>query len=223
MNKKNAIQKRCVKSITIEQIIKVCCYISIPLVSLIVVTLVMSFCLSGEINSNINNVFSFNVMFINFSLPMIVILGIIPTVILILSEKCTGRDLGFIITKKSTYLILVVCIGIIALCSVSLAKQSLKISLSMLIIHFLCVAIAEEIMLRSIIYYNTEKMFGCILNCVINGVIFAFIYHSNEDFLSNLIIRFPLGFLLAYVRLKQDDIFASVGIHWMYNILISTI
>ena len=217
------MNKKIVKDITIEQIIEVCCYISLPLLSLIVATLVMSFCLSGEINSNINNVSSCGIMFLNFSFPMIVILGVIPTFILIISKKCTGRELGFIITKKSTYLILIICIGVITVCAVCLERQSLEISLTMIIIHFLCVAISEEIMLRSILYYLTKKMFGCILNCIVNGLIFAFIYHSNEEFLPNLIIRFPLGFLLAYVRFRQDDVYASVGIHWMYNILISTI
>ena len=101
------MNKKIVKDITIEQIIEGCCYISLPLLSLIVATLVMSFCLSGEINSNINNVSSCGIMFLNFSFPMIVILGVIPTFILIISKKCTGRELGFIITKKSTYLILI--------------------------------------------------------------------------------------------------------------------
>lgn len=223
MNIKNITHKFIVKKFTIEQIVKLCCYISLPLVTLIIATLVISICVSGDINSNINNVTTFSVMFFNFSLPMLLILGVLPTLILMLSEKCTVKQLGFVITKKSTYLILFMCIGIIVACSNVLAGQELQISLSMLIIHFLCVAISEEIMLRSVIYHKTSEMFGSILNCIINGLIFAFVYHSNEDFLSNFIIRFPLGFLLAYVRYKQDDVYAPIGIHWMYNILISTI
>lgn len=106
MNIKNITYKFIVKKFTIEQIVKVCCYISIPLVALIIATLVISMCVSGDINSNINNVTTFSVMFLNFSLPMLLLLGVLPTLILILSEKCTVKQLGFVITKNSTYIIL---------------------------------------------------------------------------------------------------------------------
>lgn len=210
-----------VKKMSVEDFIKLCGYISIPLVLLIVSTIVISYTLSGNINSNVNNTDSFVVMLLNFSMPMVIVLGVIPLFLLKCTSKVSWNELGFVVRKGSSYVICMVCTIVVIVCSFQLSKQSLDISLPMVLVHFFCVAVAEEIMLRSIIYYNTSKVFGKVLNCMINGLIFAFIYHSNEDFISNLIIRFPLGFVLAIVRMRQDDIYPSIGIHWMYNVLVS--
>ncbi|NLE24261.1 MAG: CPBP family intramembrane metalloprotease [Clostridiaceae bacterium] len=61
------------------------------------------------------------------------------------------------------------------------------------------------------------------LLCIINAIIFAFVYHSSEDFLSNLLARVPLGFALSYGRLKSNDIYLPIALHWAYNMAVTAI
>ena len=91
-------------------------------------------------------------------------------------------------------------------------------------IHFLAVAISEEVILRSIIMHEMKNiLFNKFLLCIINAIIFAFVYHSSEDFLSNLLVRVPLGFALSYARLKSNDIYLPIALHWAYNMAVTAI
>lgn len=209
----------------IEHLIKLVCYISFPLILLFLLTIAISLIMTGGLNTNVNNANSFINVLLIFSLPMIVSLAIISLVIKIAVEKNSLEQLGVATPKKKN---VIMCI-VMSLTSIALAvilsnAKGLNVSAWTVLIHFFFVAVAEEIILRSVIldelqYITTNKL----LLCMINGAIFAFIYHSSEDFASNLLVRVPLGVVLCVIRIKCDSVYPAIAFHWLYNMFVSTI
>lgn len=209
----------------IEHLIKIACYISFPLILLFFLTIIMSLTTTGSLNTNVNNADSFISVFLTFSLPMVVALAIIPLVIKVAIEKYSLKQLGLAApSKQSIVACFVMSVASIALATVLSDVEGLNVSAWTVLVHFFFVAVAEEIILRSIIldelkYFTANKL----LLCLINGMIFAFIYHSSEDLASNLLVRVPLGFALCMVRVKSNSVYPAVALHWLYNMFISTI
>ena len=103
-------------------------------------------------------------------------------------------------------------------------KPELEISPWTVWAHFFFVAVAEECMLRGVIHEQLQDFSGNkFILCLLNGLIFAFVYHSNEDFWSNLLIRVPLGFALCLVRIKSNSLYPAIALHWLYNMAVTTI
>lgn len=209
----------------IEHLIKIACYISFPLILLFFLTIVMSLTTTGSLNTNVNNADSFISVFLTFSLPMVVALAIIPLVIKVAIGKCSLKQLGLAApSKQSIAACLVMSVASIALATVLSDVEGLNVSAWTVLIHFFFVAIAEEVILRSIIMDELQHFTANrLLLCLINGAIFAFIYHSSEDVASNLFVRVPLGFALSIVRMKSNSVYPAVTLHWLYNMFISTI
>lgn len=79
----------------------------------------------------------------------------------------------------------------------------------------LVIAISEEYLFR---YYlmdgsNSKSII------IISSLVFAFVVHSNEPFLSNLVIRFPLGAILGSVYYKNKNFLLPTTLHLFYNLL----
>lgn len=65
----------------LQGVIKIICYISLPLIVLFWGTIVSSLLISGSINTNVNTATSFVQVAVSFSLPMLITLTIIPLTI----------------------------------------------------------------------------------------------------------------------------------------------
>lgn len=91
------------------------------------------------------------------------------------------------------------------------------------IFHFIVVAIAEEVMIRSVLMHELQKSFNTAWTVIIGSAIFAFAYHSGGDVISNILVRFPLGIGLGVLRVYTGNIYNSTLAHFWYNILVSTL
>lgn len=92
---------------------------------------------------------------------------------------------------------------------------------TMLILHFILIGYSEEMLYRMIILDRMECSYTTLESVVLTSLIFAFLGHISEPFLDNLIIRFPLGIFLSFLRIKFNNIGVPTIIHAFYNILVT--
>ena len=224
MNTKNEVAMFSEK--TFERVLSTACYLSVPLIFLFALTIVMSLLTTGGINTNVNNASNLLTVLLSFSLPMIVALAAVPLVFKICVQRHSAAALGLAFPQNPVTIISsgVMIVGTVAMTVILSTVRTLEISPWTIWIHFFFVAVAEEIMLRSIIMdelrFFTENKW---ILCLLNGVIFAFVYHSNEGFWANLLVRVPLGFVLSMVREKCGNVYPAIMMHWLYNMFVTTL
>ena len=210
----------------VQRVIRTVCYVSLPLILLFFLTIGISLAVTGGVNTNINTTTDFGTVFLSFSLPMLTALAAVPLLVKMMGQKCGAAQLGLCLPRQ--WLNVAFCAataaGAILLTFRLAGTEGLELAPWTVCIHFLCVAVAEEVMLRSILM---DELQGLVSNrwllALLNGVIFAFVYHSNEGFLPNLLVRVPLGFVLSMVRLKSNSVYPAIGLHWFYNMLVTTL
>lgn len=219
-------QKRIFSEQALERALSLACYLSLPLILLFGLTITLSLVTTGGLNTNVNAADSFCAVFLSFSLPMMLALAAIPLWFKMGVQKRSAAQLGLTFPKSRLNLMAcaVMAAGSAVLAVVLSGAEGLEVSAWTVWLHFFFVAVAEEIMLRSIImdelrFFTRNKWVLCLLN----GVIFAFVYHSSEDFWSNLLVRVPLGFVLSLVRVKSDNVYPAIMLHWLYNMFVTTI
>ena len=144
----------------IEEIIKIVCYISFPLIFLFTGTMLSSVIISGNINTDVNAASNFFQVLVSFSLPMFISLAIIPIAIQVFLQHKSFEILGFV--KKPKRWSLIACIallGIVVLVTIYLnQKLETEISAMTICIHFLSVAISEEVILRSVVMNEMKNI-----------------------------------------------------------------
>ncbi|MFR9275486.1 CPBP family intramembrane glutamic endopeptidase [Finegoldia magna] len=88
------------------------------------------------------------------------------------------------------------------------------------IVHYLIVATGEEYIYRHLLISLLYKKMSIIISCAISSIVFAFILHNNEDFLTNLVIRLPLALMLSGIYVKTKSLSLPIVIHAIYNLLV---
>lgn len=209
-----------------EGLLRLICFISLPLLLLFGMTILFSLLFTGGLNTNVNQAEGFLNVFVSFSLPMVLALGAIPLAVQLWLRKCSPHELGLSIPQKKAWRIscAVMAAGTAVLAAVLSGTDSLTQSAWTVWSHFFFVAVAEEIMLRSILAFELgEFVENKWLLCLVNGILFAFVYHSNDAFLPNLLVRVPLGFVLCLVRVNSGSVYPAIMLHWLYNMFVVTI
>lgn len=210
---------------TLEGLLKLACCISLPLILLFGLTIALSLVTTGALNTDVNGAGDFSTVFLSFSLPMVLALGAAPLLYKLGIEKCGAARLGLALPRGKGSRIACVVMAAGSVLPVFMAgSQWLEVSVWTVWCHFFFVAVAEELMLRSVILDELRAFLrNKWLLCLVNGAIFAFVYHSNSDFLSNLLVRLPLGFVLCLVREESDSVYPAIALHWLYNMFVITI
>lgn len=87
------------------------------------------------------------------------------------------------------------------------------------VVFQLCaIGISEEILCRGILYFEIKQGFHSNwLAIVLSSVIFAFLFHSGDTDLANLMVRLPLGVVLALLRSYTGNVYSSIIAHIWYN------
>jgi membrane protease YdiL (CAAX protease family) len=65
-----------------------------------------------------------------------------------------------------------------------------------------------------------SRNLGKVVSMILSSLIFAFIFHSNEDILTNLIIRVPLGIIFGSIYLYTKNLSSSILLHWFYDVIV---
>lgn len=88
------------------------------------------------------------------------------------------------------------------------------------IVHYLIVATGEEYIYRHLLIGLLSKKMSIIISCILSSIVFAFILHNNEDFVTNLVIRLPLALMLSGIYVKTKSLSLPIVIHAIYNLLV---
>lgn len=211
---------------TLERLLCLACFVSLPLIGLFALTMGMSWLTTGGIQTNVNETGDLVTVLLSFSLPMVLALAAAPVAVKCLAQKRSLKDLG--LAPQRSLGNGIAC-AVMAALSVVLAvvlgsKEGLEASAWTVLIHFFFVALSEEVMLRGVVHDELSALTkNPWLLCLANGLIFAFVYHSNSDFWSNLLIRVPMGAGLCLVRMKSKSLYPAIMLHWLYNMFVTTI
>ena len=154
------------------------------------------------------------------SLPLFICFVVIPIAVLKLKDRVELREIGIsgniqLLSGVSTTLLLIGVLVIIYLQS----KQGNFYTLLPILVHLFFVALSEEVLTRGIIIRELMKIFSKNIALLLSALIFAIVFHSRENILINLIIRFPLGLVFGKTYFVTRNIYASVAMHWLYNLI----
>lgn len=181
----------------INRIINCLCQVVISNISLVLYILISGLCFHNKSN------------FLLLTVPTIFALVFQPILLAkVLSLYDNTKNVKYFLCG----IIFLLLIFIIAMCPLS--------DRVILIIHFMIIAYSEEILYRVILLEELDASFNPLASIVISSLFFAFLGHLSEPILSNLIIRFPLGIILAFVKMKTHTVVFPTFVHALYNIML---
>lgn len=85
------------------------------------------------------------------------------------------------------------------------------------VIFYFGIGIFEEILFRHILWEHLRSEFDMKGTLIINAIIFSFLFHINSSFISNCIIRFPIGILFGLIS-NRYGLSKSIIAHSLYDI-----
>lgn len=154
-----------------------------------------------------------------FSLPMLLFFVIVPVMVQ-LKNKVSLEELGLKlkIDKKNIILITInlSVVGYMFYRIVILGKS--WDSVIPVLLQLCAIGISEEVLCRGVVSYKINQIINSKLICVlISSLIFAFLFHSGDTDLANLLVRLPLGLILGAVRYYTGNVYNSIAMHIWYN------
>ncbi|HAA64893.1 MAG TPA: CPBP family intramembrane metalloprotease, partial [Thermoanaerobacter sp.] len=169
---------------------------------------------------DINKVTSLKDVIIFFSIPVIFFLGVLPVLYEKVYEKESFYSIGLVYGRNRIYIFWILVSFAILLASILTIYHIEQTLFFILVLHNFAVALSEEILVRGVILTELKKIFNVYSSIVIDALIFAFVFHANEDIKINLFIRFPLGLILALIATRVKSIHPCVLLHWAYNVAV---
>lgn len=196
-------------------------YTIIPMLAFLAWVIAIPIILFGGMMTSVNDAQGmFQTVFV-FSFPMFLFFALIP-VCLQLKKGTSIKELGLQLAKDKKNFILLIANGTVAIVIISrLVMLEGNISAAIPIVIQLCtIGISEEILCRGVIYHELEVGFQKkLISVIVSSIIFAFLFHSGDTDMANLVIRFPLGLILAIVRCFTGNVYSGVLMHIWYNTL----
>lgn len=108
-------------------------------------------------------------------------------------------------------------IGLLMFLVFIIGQHKITNALELFVFGFLLTAIAEELMFRGLVEYRLENSFQPWQVIIIQAIIFAFLGHQGFDFISNVIIRIPLGIILSLVKRASGSYIPAIVAHFVYD------
>jgi hypothetical protein len=204
----------------IVQSVKISGLIAIPITLLIAFLFITSIFLNRPIILDINKVTSLKDVISFFSIPVIFFLGVLPVLYEKVYEKESLYNIGLVYGRNRIYIFWMLVSFAILLASILRIYRIEQTLFFILVLHNFAVGLSEEILVRGVILTELKKIFNVYSSIVIDALIFAFVFHANEDIKINLFIRFPLGLILALIATRVKSIHPCVLLHWAYNVAV---
>lgn len=156
------------------------------------------------------------------SIPVLFAYAVIPVIIFLLVEKKPLKDIG-LRKNKYRWMDVIDFLLIILFMFFLIVKGVFRSNVTIWIFHYLCVAVAEEILVRGIILYEAEKIFySSNISILISSIVFALVFHSVDGVsIANLLYRIPFGIIMAILYKSTGSLCTSVTIHWIYDAILS--
>ncbi len=104
-------------------------------------------------------------------------------------------------------------------------KSNLRIILLIqVVLQNMGVAFSEEFFSKGILFFIGKKITsnkGVVV--IISSIVFAFMFHSGDLFMTNLTYRFPMGIILGIIYLKTDNIYLPIILHVANNLVATSL
>ncbi|MBE5841267.1 MAG: CPBP family intramembrane metalloprotease [Butyrivibrio sp.] len=155
---------------------------------------------------------------------MIMGLCIVPYLIVKKVYAPTAYDIG--IGKIKRYEIFGIClIAFLAIAYLLLKRPEMNLYILMAaIIQNIGVSMSEEFFSKGILFYIARKITKVkIIVVVMSAVVFAFFFHSEDLFITNLTYRFPMGIILGIIYLKSENIYLPITLHLANNLIATSV
>ncbi len=172
--------------------------------------LILQVILSGVMSNG------FNVFTIAFSIVLSML--VFPFCLIRKTHNVTMKDLG---VKK-----LLPNDCLLILCSVFLififmyVKEVEPIIAIFLIVQNVFVALGEEFVFRSCMFYILRKMIKSeIVIIAIVTLVFVFVFHSGAPVVENVVWRLPVAIILGILYSRKNTLCYVVLLHFTYNML----
>lgn len=157
-------------------------------------------------------------MFAGLTLPTAISLYLFPKLCQRKLMLESNKPLKEIDKKWKSILCLV---GFAVLYSLVCRKEFESVSMMcMIIFHYTVVSLGEEFTYRKLILGLLDARYKTWIAVVTNAFMFSFILHINENLITNLLIRFPMGVVLGCIAVKTNSIAYTIVLHTIYNLLV---
>lgn len=209
------------QDLLIIQTIKISALIIIPVVLFIAFLIFAPMLLNRQIILDVNKVTSLKDVIIFFSIPAIFFLGILPVLYEKVHEKDSFYDIGLTYGRKRIFILwMLISFATLLASTLNLYHHTERTLFFVLFLHNSAVAVSEETLARGVMLAELKKVFNDYSSIIIDAAIFAFVFQANDDIRINLLIRFPLGLILALIATRVKSIYPGVLLHWAYNLMV---
>ena len=200
----------------IFQFVKVAMYCCIPSAVLVItITVALTF-VNSRTTSSI-----YAMVLMQQSVPVLFSYGLLPLLIFALTEKSKLEVVGLKRNRHFLITVLNICAAIIFICYL-FYKNIPQRKEFVYVIHYFCVDLAEEILVRGIIFYQLERLVKRRwISVVICAFIFALVFHSTDGIWMNIAYRVPFGIIASMLYLMTGSLMTSVNFHWIYNVILT--
>lgn len=197
-------------------------YSTVPLMAFMAWVVLVPLLLWGGMMTSVDDAKNIQQTVIIFSLPMVLFFAIVPVAVQRL-RKIDFKDLGLKIKKyKRTFILLALNLitVVVVFVKVFSGRGAGAEECIAMMIQLTAIGIAEETLSRGIIYFEILNVFKSkAVAIIVSSLIFAFLFHSGDGDINNLLIRVPLGLVLALVRCYTGNLYNSIAMHVWYNSL----
>lgn len=156
-------------------------------------------------------------MILQVSIPMLIFLIFLPLIIEKYIFKNNFESMGFKIygysKRLSKIIYIIFTLLFLKLC---INEDNNAYLISLLVIVFIQ-CLGEDVLFRIVLQKRLHDNFNPFTVITLVSILFVFIFHK-DNFLENLIYRFPLGIIMSYVFYKTRNVFSVTAIHVINNL-----
>lgn len=87
------------------------------------------------------------------------------------------------------------------------------------LLHFLVVAIAEEVLFRGVLFRMVDEKFGLWVALAVSAFLFGLAHLPQGDWLSTIAIAMEAGVMLGLAYKYSGNLWFPIGIHWAWNFM----
>ncbi|MCY7825150.1 CPBP family intramembrane metalloprotease [Bacillus spizizenii] len=151
--------------------------------------------------------------------PMIIGLIALPIIFEWKFFNCNMKDLGLRVKSENKWVANITYFigGVLIICIIILNLQTAF----PVLVHYTVSCFGEELLFRGILQKRMTDNMNSIIAILLCAIIFSVGFHQDSNLVDNLIIRFPLGFILGLIYHKTKSLFPSTTLHLAYNMFVS--
>lgn len=157
-------------------------------------------------------------------IAMLIGFCIIPTYILKKNYMITKINVGICSISRMEIVFCLSVFSITILYIINVRNISNITLLLVALLQNIGVAIFEEYFTKGILFCSLQKVTNKkIIILLVCSCVFAFVLHSSDNFITNLVYRFPLAIILGVCYLKTNKLYIPITLHLVNNLMVTSL